>query len=113
EKSEDARRHLNAARTMLDELVKAGPFSLVLYVDWMGLPNLDAAMGDLAWNPDDSSTSRTWYEKALELETALMKRRPADSEHDKELKRIKKRLESPTHNRETRSLRTKSDEVIP
>ncbi|MGB9274426.1 MAG: SUMF1/EgtB/PvdO family nonheme iron enzyme [Terrimicrobiaceae bacterium] len=97
EKSEDARRHLNAARTMLDELVKAGPFSLVLYVDWMGLPNLDAAMGDLAWNPDDSSTSRTWYEKALELETALMKRRPADSEHDKELKRIKRRLESPTH----------------
>jgi hypothetical protein len=24
----------------------ASPFQLVLYVDWMGLPNLDAAMGD-------------------------------------------------------------------
>ena len=80
---------------MLDELVKAGPFPLVLYVDWMGLPNLDAAMGDQAEVAGDGSASRTWYEKALELQEGLEKRRPNDPERKEELKRIKERLEKP------------------
>jgi hypothetical protein len=93
--SSAAAQHLNAARTMLDELVKAGPFSLILYVDWMGLPNLDAAMGDQAGDAGDASASRTWYGKALELQKDLEKRRPNDAERSEELKRIKERLEKP------------------
>ena len=93
--SNAAARHLDAARKMLDELVKAGPFPLVLYVDWMGLPNLDAAMGDQAEVAGDGSASRTWYEKALELQKELEKRRPNDPERKEELKRIKERLEKP------------------
>jgi hypothetical protein len=93
--SEAAAQHLNASRAILDELVKAGPFPLVLYLDWMGLPNLDAAMGEHAWNAGDSSTSRTWYEKALELQKALVGRRPNDTGRDAELKQIKERLQQP------------------
>ena len=80
---------------MLDELVKAGPFPVVLYVDWMGLPNLDAAMGDQARKAGDVSASRTWYDKALELQKELVKRRPDDPERKEELERIKERLEKP------------------
>ena len=93
--SDAAAQHLDAARTILDELVKAGPLSLVHYVDWMGLPNLDAAMGDRAWDAGDASTSHTWYEKALELQKDLEKRRPDDPERAAELKQIKERLEKP------------------
>jgi hypothetical protein len=93
--SNAAAQHLNSARKMLDELVKAGPFQLVLYVDWMGLPNLDAAMGDQAGDAGDASTSRAWYDKALELQKELEKRRPNDPERREELKRIKERLEKP------------------
>jgi hypothetical protein len=93
--SDAAAQHLDAARTILDELVKAGPLSLVHYVDWMGLPNLDAAMGDRACDAGDASTSHTWYEKALELQKDLEKRRPDDPERAAELKQIKERLEKP------------------
>ena len=90
--SDATAQHLNAAQTMLDELVKAGPFPLVLYVDWMGLPNLDAAIADRAWDSGDASASHDSYEKALKLQNDLVKRRPKDHERA-ELERIKERLE--------------------
>ena len=90
--SDATAQHLDAVRTMLDELIKP-PFSLLHYVDWMGLPNLDAAIADQAWDAGNAPASHDSYEKALKLQNDLLKRRPNDPERTKELERIKERLE--------------------
>jgi hypothetical protein len=53
--------------------------------------------GSQIWTPQwaTNSASRTWYDKALELQKELEKRRPNDPERKEELKRIKERLERP------------------
>ena len=70
--------HLQAALALLDALVQAGPLSEVQLVDWMGLPNLDAAMGDRAAAEGDKKAAQVWYQKALALQTQLVARRPWD-----------------------------------
>ena len=77
-----AKEHLEAARTLLDALVKAGPFSKLQLVDWMDLPNLDAAMGDRASASGDKNAARAWYGKALALQTGLVARRPTQKREE-------------------------------
>ena len=88
-----AAEHLRAARELLDGLVKGSPFSLVLWMDWMGLPNLDAAMGDLAAASGDTAGAHGWYQKAETLQKQLLDRRPTDAERKAEFERITKRVQ--------------------
>jgi hypothetical protein len=75
-----AGEHLRAARQILDSIVKAGPFPLIHWMDWMDLPNLDAAMGDWAADSGDKAGARDWYRKAIDIETQILARRPGDGE---------------------------------
>ena len=88
-----AAEHLRAAREMLDGLVKGSPFSIVLWMDWMGLPNLDAAMGDRAADAGDEAGAHGWFQKAEALQKQLIERRPGDSDRNMELDRITKRMQ--------------------
>ena len=78
EDSDGAGEHLKAARALLDAMVQDGPFSAVQLVDWMDLPNLDAATGDHAGAEGDQKSAQGWYQKALALQTALVALRPTD-----------------------------------
>jgi hypothetical protein len=53
-----AGQHLLAARGLLEAVVMSSPIPLTQEVDWMGLPNLDAAMGDWAANGGDKSAAQ-------------------------------------------------------
>jgi hypothetical protein len=88
-----AGEHLGAAREMVNALVKGGPFSVVLWMDWMGLPNLDSAMGDQTADAGDKAGAHGWYQKAEALQNQLLSRRPSDPERKSEMERIKKRVE--------------------
>jgi hypothetical protein len=87
-----AAEHLQAARALLEGVVQHGPFPAALYMDWMGLPNLDAAMGDLAMANGDKTGAHAWYEKAAALQLELTSRNPADKERENELNRIQNQL---------------------
>lgn len=108
EDSKVAAEHLQAARALLDALVQAGPYSEAQLVDWMGLPNLDAAMGDKAAAEGDKERAHKSYQKALALQTELVARRPGtearvetpaepskDKTREEVLEEIKKHLKEP------------------
>jgi hypothetical protein len=90
--SDAAGAQLEAARAILEALLQGSPFSIAQYCDWMGLPNLDAAMGDRAFDEGDKAAARAWYQKALALQTRLVARSPGDHDRKAELDRIQKRL---------------------
>ena len=64
----------------------------------MGLPNLDAAVGDRAAAGGDKKRAREWYQKALALQTQLVARRPGDKTREEGLEQIKKRLKETAPN---------------
>jgi formylglycine-generating enzyme required for sulfatase activity len=84
--------HLSEAQKLFGTLVEASPFSAAHFVDWMGLPNLDAAMGDLKTINGDHSGGKVCYEKAITLQARLVARRPWDEERTRELKRLEQLL---------------------
>lgn len=90
--SADASKQLQAARDLLDALVKAGPFSQAQLADWMDLPNLDAAEGDRAAEAGDEAGAHAWYGKAVALQTQLVSRRPWEEGRKAELERLQQRL---------------------
>ena len=83
-----ADEHLRAARDLLESIVKDSPFSEALFTDWMGLPNLNMAMGDRAMEAGDEAGARAWYQKALALQTQLAVRPNANTQRQADLKRL-------------------------
>lgn len=87
-----AAKHQHAARALLARATQGGPFKELHYVDWMGLPNLNASEGDLAAEVGDKLGAHQWYEKALALQAQLVDRRPWDESRKAELRRIEQRV---------------------
>ncbi len=87
--------HLRRAQTLLEDLSNDGAIPKVLWMDWMGLPNLDAAMGDALAEAGDQAGARPWYEKALTLQTALAARPNSGKDRVEELKRLQDLVKTP------------------
>ena len=103
EDSKAAAEHLRAARALLDALVQAGPYSEAQLVDWMDLPNLDAALGEKAAAEGDKKAAHEWYQKALDLQTKLVARPPGDKTRVEKLEEIKRRLKETAPKQPTRT----------
>ncbi len=62
-----ASQHLRAARELLAALVRHSPFSPAQWMEWMGLPPLDAAPGDPAAQAGDQTGSDERLQKTAAL----------------------------------------------
>jgi hypothetical protein len=94
DKSDKEQSALQEADRILSALVAENPFTRAQWVDWMGLPNLNAAMGDAADRRSDSVTALKQYRMALELQRALLLLRPDDKGATKERDRLQDRVSS-------------------
>jgi hypothetical protein len=87
-----AASHLREAQALFDALVQAGPFSAAQLADWMDLPNLYLAIGDLGEAAGDKAAVRDCYQKAMALQTLLVARSPQDEARKAALETIKQHL---------------------
>jgi len=87
---EAAIQHLRDGQALLDELGKNRAVPKVVWIDWMGLPNLDALLGDLLAEEEDTSGAQAAYKTALELQMELATRPNAARDRQEELERLQK-----------------------